>query len=185
MNTVINTTNSPSRIRAEHSVMVKSLAKSGAVIANDLNNDHEKGEALLGSARDLIMAGEALDRIKKWTVYNKHVDGLCLPSENGNFCGIEAEQAHLLHMAVGVAGEAAELLEAVIQHIDGEALNLENCLEELGDLEFYLEGFRQGLQFNQTQTLQHNINKLVGGDNARYKGGVYSDAAAIERADKA
>lgn len=48
------------------------------------------------------------------------------------------EEAHILHMAVGVAGEACELLEAVSKDDRGTAL------EECGDIEFYFEGLLQG-----------------------------------------
>lgn len=44
------------------------------------------------------------------------------------------EKCHLLHMAIGISGEAAELLEA---HVEEDAENVE---EELGDLLFYLTG---------------------------------------------
>ena len=49
---------------------------------------------------------------------------------------LDARKCHLLHMAVGVSGECAELIEATTE---------ENTIEELGDIEFYLEGVRQGL----------------------------------------
>lgn len=49
---------------------------------------------------------------------------------------LDARKCHLLHMAVGISGECAELLEATTE---------ENTIEELGDIEFYLEGVRQGL----------------------------------------
>ena len=42
------------------------------------------------------------------------------------------QSMHLLHMAIGVAGEVAELIDAT---------DLDNVLEEFGDIEFYLEGF--------------------------------------------
>jgi hypothetical protein len=48
------------------------------------------------------------------------------------------ESAHILHMAVGVSGEVAELLTAIVND------DRENCLEELGDIEFYFEGLCQG-----------------------------------------
>lgn len=44
--------------------------------------------------------------------------------------------AHVLHMVVGLVGEVSELIDAK---------NRENVVEELGDLEFYLEGLRTGL----------------------------------------
>lgn len=94
------------------------------------------------------------------------------------------EQCHLLHMAVGISGEAGELLDAIKKAvIYQKPLDLNNVIEELGDLEFYMEGLRQGLGINRRFTLVHNEHKLQSGKNARYKEG-YSDKAAQERADK-
>lgn len=65
--------------------------------------------------------------------------------------------AHLLHMAVGIAGEAGELNEAVYYKLDVSNIDKENVIEELGDLEFYLEGLRQGLQLARNQTIPLDI----------------------------
>lgn len=150
--------------------------------------------------------------------------------------------AHLQHMIIGIAGEVRELLGALSKN------DWENAVEELGDLEFYFEGYRQAfpnyipavnvevdrrlgwkelyeatddlldltkritiyrkpipennvhLLFNKIQhmmnncydatsitreeALEHNLNKLLKGDRARYKEGKYSDEQANARADK-
>jgi hypothetical protein len=57
-------------------------------------------------------------------------------------------------------------------------------IEELGDLEFYMEGLRQGFGITREEVLTTNIYKLALGPKARYKGGKYSDKAAQDRADK-
>lgn len=89
--------------------------------------------------------------------------------------------AHLLHMVVGISGEAGELLDAVKKSvIYRKPLDMENVIEELGDLEFYLQDLRRALNITREQTLQANIEKL----GKRYAAG-YSDAAAQNRADKA
>lgn len=61
-----------------------------------------------------------------------------------------AERMNLLHMAVGVSGEAAELLSA-------SDVDYENMLEELGDLEYYIEGLRQavGVEYVNTGLMVH------------------------------
>lgn len=59
-------------------------------------------------------------------------------------------------------------------------LDRENVLEELGDLEFYMEGIRQGLGITREQCLEANIAKL----GKRYEGMRYTDGAEQERADK-
>lgn len=93
---------------------------------------------------------------------------------------ITPERINLWHLATIVAGEGAELLDQVKKHvIYNRPLDMENMLEEMGDVEYGLEGLRQELGFTREQVLQYNIDKL----NKRYKNG-YSDKAAIERADK-
>lgn len=86
-----------------------------------------------------------------------------------------------MHMAIGIAGEAGELLDAIKkQVIYNKPLDRENVVEELGDLEFYMEGLRQALDITRDETIAHNIAKL----GVRYAKG-YTDAAAAARADKA
>jgi len=56
------------------------------------------------------------------------------------------EKCVLAHMSSGVAGEAGELLDAIKKHVFYNApLNMENVIEELGDMEFYIEGLRTTL----------------------------------------
>ena len=55
------------------------------------------------------------------------------------------KQAHLLHMAIGISGEAGELLDACVLEKSPD-----DKIEELGDIEFYMEGLRQGLGFDYT-----------------------------------
>lgn len=58
--------------------------------------------------------------------------------------GCDASRMNALHMAVGISGEAAELLEAFLYPKGGRNTpDYENIVEELGDLEFYMEGLRQ------------------------------------------
>lgn len=94
---------------------------------------------------------------------------------------ITAEGAHLLHMAVGVSGESGELLDAVKKAVVYlKPIDRANVVEELGDLEFYMEGLRLGMGITREETLQHNMDKLA----KRYAGLEYTDAAAQTRADK-
>ena len=90
-------------------------------------------------------------------------------------------KAHILHMAVGIAGEAGELLDAIKKAvIYNKPLDMENVIEELGDLEFYMEGLRQGVSVTREQTINANISKL----GVRYMGFKYTDESAQKRADK-
>ena len=94
---------------------------------------------------------------------------------------LSPEKCHMIHMAVGVSGEAGELLDAIKKAvIYNKHLDIENVIEELGDLEFYMEGLRQGLGITREETLANNIRKL----GVRYKNLTYSDQQAQNRADK-
>jgi NTP pyrophosphatase (non-canonical NTP hydrolase) len=96
---------------------------------------------------------------------------------------VTADELHLLHMLLGICGEAGELLDALKKTIIyRKPLDKENVTEELGDLEFYLEGARSSPLINvkREETLKHNIAKL----SKRYESLRYSDDAARERADK-
>lgn len=89
--------------------------------------------------------------------------------------------AHLAHMAMLLTSEAGELCDAIKKHvIYGKELDLVNVVEELGDIEFALEGIRRVLFITRHTTLEYNITKL----SKRYKKGKYSDEAAINREDK-
>ena len=91
------------------------------------------------------------------------------------------DKAHVLHMAVGVSGESGELLDQIKKYVMyNKTLDRENVIEELGDLEFYIEGVRQGLNITREETISHNIDKLA----KRYSKGSFSNDQANERADK-
>lgn len=94
---------------------------------------------------------------------------------------LNAEDCHLWHMATGIAGEAGELLDAVKKHVVYRRdVDVINVIEELGDLEFYMEGIRQALGLSRETCLDYNMKKL----GQRYMNHVYTDAQAIERNDK-
>lgn len=85
------------------------------------------------------------------------------------------------HALRGVCTEAGELTDAFKKHLDYEKeLNIENVIEELGDLEFYMQVVRNLYNIPQQVVLQYNAEKL----GKRYKGLAYSDLAAHLRADK-
>lgn len=87
----------------------------------------------------------------------------------------------LAHSAIGVGGEAGELGDAIKRHvIYGNEPDMKNIIEELGDLEFYIEDVRAKYGISRQLVLQSNAEKL----EKRYKKLVYSDEAAIARADK-
>lgn len=91
-------------------------------------------------------------------------------------------KANIMHMAVGISGEAGELLDAIKKHVFyNKPLDMVNVIEELGDLEFYMEGLRQEVEVMRLTTLKMNKEKL----SKRYHSLTYSDQHAQERKDKA
>lgn len=94
---------------------------------------------------------------------------------------ITPHQLHLLHMILGVAGEVGELVDVLKKHVMyGKPLDREHVIEELGDIEFYLQGLRNGLRMNRWEIVERNVAKL----SKRYSAGSYSDQQAISRKDK-
>lgn len=94
---------------------------------------------------------------------------------------LTGRQAHMLHMAVGISGEAGEILDAIKKHtIYQKSLDVANVVEELGDLEFFMEGLRATIGVSRDEVLAKNMNKL----SVRYHKGLYSNEQAQARADK-
>ena len=95
------------------------------------------------------------------------------------------QKAHAWHMSSALNGEAGETFDAVKKWVIYEKkIDFENIVEELGDMEFYLEGLRSRLGITREMTLATNIEKLIGSKTARYKSGEYSNEQAQDRADK-
>tara|TARA_R110000796_G_scaffold177590_1_gene294415 strand:+ start:1285 stop:1659 length:375 start_codon:yes stop_codon:yes gene_type:complete len=94
---------------------------------------------------------------------------------------MDPKKAHLVHMGLGLAGEVGELVDAIKKRtMYDKSIDTENIIEELGDIEFFMESLRDALGITRDQTLDANIKKL----SIRYKGMKYSNKAAHERADK-
>jgi NTP pyrophosphatase (non-canonical NTP hydrolase) len=97
------------------------------------------------------------------------------------FKQLHDQKLDLLHGAVGISGEAGELLDAVKKHwIYNKPLDVTNVIEELGDLRFYIQAVMNVLGISEQQIIQENANKL----SVRYKQLRYSDEAAVKREDK-
>lgn len=115
----------------------------------------------------------------KWETHVEMVTNLRKPAED-IMKMLTTGKVDLWHAATGISGEAGELLDGVKKHVVyGQPLDIDNIIEELGDLEFYMEHIRQRCGISRMDTLRHNMVKL----NKRYGDG-YSDKAAQERVDK-
>jgi NTP pyrophosphatase (non-canonical NTP hydrolase) len=91
------------------------------------------------------------------------------------------EYIRLEHAAKGLATEAGEFHDALKKHLFyGRPLDKENLKEELGDLMWYVALAANALGVPLSSILEANVAKL----QRRYPQG-FTEAAAIERADKA
>jgi NTP pyrophosphatase (non-canonical NTP hydrolase) len=87
----------------------------------------------------------------------------------------------MMHMAVGISGEAGELLDAIKKHsIYQKPLDFDNVKEEAGDILFYLTGLLNDVGITLNECIEANREKL----SKRYPNKCYSNADAIKRADK-
>ena len=91
-----------------------------------------------------------------------------------------SDKMNLIHAAMGLSSDAGEFVDCIKKHvIYGKPLDLENAIEELGDVMWFIALAASQLRVSFNQIMQHNIDKLA----KRYPE-KYTDEAAIERADK-
>lgn len=89
--------------------------------------------------------------------------------------------AALWHMATGICTEAGELLSTVKSAVMyRRPLDIPNLVEEIGDLEFYIQGLLDIIDSNRDECLAANMHKLA----IRYPGFEYTDSCANKRMDK-
>lgn len=111
--------------------------------------------------------------------YIDFVRNLSKPGEEIR-AGLSAEDAHILHMCLGLSGEVGELIDAFKKHIIyGKPFDRENAEEEIGDALFYLQGICNAIGYSFGEAMRDNMDKLT----KRYPSG-YTNTHAIMRADK-
>ena len=89
-------------------------------------------------------------------------------------------RVHVLHVISKLGSESGELMDAVGKWCSyNKEPDKANIIEELGDIEFYLEAFRGYMGITREETIQANMDKLT----KRYPV-AYSDKDAQERKDK-
>lgn len=80
---------------------------------------------------------------KLYEDYADMVGKLAKPGED-IVSGLDAEKAHLLHMAVGLSSEVGELMEIRMLAAYGKEVDTDHLVEEIGDVMFYLQGLCAG-----------------------------------------
>lgn len=91
-----------------------------------------------------------------------------------------SEKMNLIHAAMGMSSDAGEFVDCIKKHaIYGKALDVNNAIEEIGDVMWFCALAAHTLGISLEEIAQANIMKLM----QRYPEN-YSDLAAITRADK-
>jgi NTP pyrophosphatase (non-canonical NTP hydrolase) len=117
---------------------------------------------------------------EEYLPYSQFVQNLC-KSGTDILCQMKCHEAHLVHMAMGVSGEAGELLDAIKKStIYRKPLDKENIIEECGDILFFVQGILNYYSLDITDAIYENRKKL----SLRYSKGEYSNEQAQQRADK-
>lgn len=122
---------------------------------------------------DMFLRGEMLDE------YRAFVDSKMKKGED-TLAQMTPLKAELVHAAMGLTTEAGEFADAVKKHVFyNKPLDVENLIEEAGDLLFYLFDALTKIGVPVEIAIDRNVSKL----NKRYKAS-FSDAEAAARADK-
>ena len=73
----------------------------------------------------------------------------------------EGRKMRILHAAMGVGGEAGELVDAIKKHIFyGRDLDVPHLVEEIGDIQWYLAVLLDELGVSMEEVHDKNIKKL-------------------------
>lgn len=84
--------------------------------------------------------------------YATFVAGLKKPGD-AILTSLDADKCDAWHMASCIPGEAGELMDCLAVHLTGGTIDRDNLIEELGDLEFYMEGLRGRVGINRAASL--------------------------------
>lgn len=123
------------------------------------------------------------NQLEIWADICKYPDMVQFLAKPGDqiLASFTPEKCNLLHAGVGIASEGGEILDVIKKHvIYNQQLDIGHLVEELGDMEFFMEQARAAIGISRDYILKQNYEKLM---NKRYPNG-YSDEAAQERADK-
>lgn len=90
---------------------------------------------------------------------------------------LEEKQAKLLNAAIGMTGEAGEVLDSVKKMLfHGHSFDSEKISEEIGDVLWYVAMMCDAIDVNLSDVMEQNIDKL----EKRY-GDVFSNERSINR----
>lgn len=145
------------------------LTESARTVSHGLHAD-KAGPAALAAAIDAAeAAGKIVDAVKRSLFYGSTLPDSA-PDADPRGLSIDAEEADLLHAALGLTTEAIEFLEAVAKSMRGGGLDEVNLREELGDLEWYMALAHRRLGSTPEEVRERNIAKLRRRFPAKFEG---------------
>lgn len=118
------------------------------------------------------------DDYQKWAITKDRTQAQY--DELGSRLNDSTDQLRILHGAMGISGEAGELMDAVKKHIlYNKPLDVVNVKEELGDLAWYMSLVLDQIGSSWSEVMQMNHDKL----EKRFPGG-FTEKLAQQRLDK-
>jgi NTP pyrophosphatase (non-canonical NTP hydrolase) len=139
------------------------LKQSARTASTQFHDEIIDAAMLEHTLQQAIATGSLVDSVKKSLFYGKALpEQSPLRHHEGGPAPLKPDAIHpdILHAALGVYTEAAELLEAVLQAMRGDAFDEVNAFEELGDTEWYLAMLYRALGKTPEQAMEVNIQKL-------------------------
>lgn len=98
----------------------------------------------------------------------------------GNTVNDDYRKLRLVHMALGLGGEAGEVIDVIKKaFMYGKKLDTENVKEECGDMLWYMSNLLHEVGSSFEEVMQMNVDKL----SKRYPNG-FTQKDALERKDK-
>ena len=115
---------------------------------------------------DACFANHGIEKLKKAIFYGKEIEKWQIGNGNSLITeGLTDTQKRLLHAALGMVGEAGEVLELIFDHIaEGKELHPDALILEAGDVMWYQGILLDAMGWTFEQVQEANINKL----KARY-----------------
>ena len=139
------------------------LEESATTASAEFHDEIVDGAMLEQTLKQAIATGELVDVAKKSLYYGRAVPGdSALNEHKGTTAAIDmkAVDKDVLHAALGIYTEAAEMLEGILKAMQGEPFDTVNAFEELGDAEWYMAMFYRALNKTPQEAKSVNIEKL-------------------------
>lgn len=129
-------------------------------------------DLLVDSIKLFILSAQRIDLLKRKIFYNKDITESQISELSGEIQALSKKEhnlsevdsvevnARILHASLGFATEAGEILEALMESLNGKAFDEVNFMEELGDMNWYQAIALDETKLNFEQILKKNIEKL-------------------------